>query len=245
MVDTDLGCDMFILVYRDRIKELELDCMEVEFVHGVRIKREEAEEAGKAAAELGVTLTCHGPYYINLNSDEARKREASVKRILDTARAAHWLGAVSITFHAAFFMKKDPEEVYQVVRQALADISAYDAVKENAKHPDVWIKDGATFPVISLVFSTGNFEHETGNALWSEAHKTRVEFEIHLIITESDDNLSREFLGQFADIQSAIMTLTEESSFNEKARIYLADVQVAIAETGAWLWAVMRLVAGE
>ena len=135
--------------------------------------------------------------------------------------------------------------VYEDVKAALADISAYDAVKENAKHPDVWIKDGATFPVISLVFSTGNFEHETGNALWSEAHKTRVEFEIHLIITESDDNLSREFLGQFADIQSAIMTLTEESSFNEKARIYLADVQVAIAETGAWLWAVMRLVAGE
>jgi len=118
------AADRSILAGVKRIKELGLDCMEVEFVHGVRIKREEAEEAGKAAAELGVTLTCHGPYYINLNSDEARKREASVKRILDTARAAHWLGAVSITFHAAFFMKKDPEEVYQVVRQALADISA-------------------------------------------------------------------------------------------------------------------------
>ena len=51
-----------------RIKELGLDCMEVEFVHGVRIKREVAEEAGRAAEELGVTLTCHGPYYINLNS---------------------------------------------------------------------------------------------------------------------------------------------------------------------------------
>ena len=107
-----------------RISELKLDCMEVEFVRGVRIKQEVAEETGKAAAELGVTLTCHGPYYINLNSEEAEKRQASLKRILDTARAAHWLGAVSITFHPAFFMKKDPEKVYQVVKQALAGISA-------------------------------------------------------------------------------------------------------------------------
>jgi deoxyribonuclease IV len=107
-----------------RIKELGLDCMEVEFVHGVRIKREVAEEAGRAAAELGVTLTCHGPYYINLNSLEQEKRDASVKRILDTARAAQWLGAVSITFHPAFFMKQDPESVYLVVKKALENISA-------------------------------------------------------------------------------------------------------------------------
>ena len=118
------SADRSVLAGVKRIKELGLDCMEVEFVRGVRIKQEEAEKAGKAAAELGITLTCHGPYYINLNSDESRIREASVGRILDTARAAHWLGAVSITFHAAFFIKKDPEEVYQVVRQALADISA-------------------------------------------------------------------------------------------------------------------------
>ncbi|MBN2288032.1 MAG: TIM barrel protein [Candidatus Glassbacteria bacterium] len=107
-----------------RISELGLGCMEVEFVHGVRIRREAAGEAGKTAAGLGVTLTCHGPYYINLNSEEPEKREASVRRILDTARAAHWLGAVSFTFHPAFMMKKDPEEVYRVVSTALAEISA-------------------------------------------------------------------------------------------------------------------------
>ncbi|MEA2064156.1 MAG: TIM barrel protein, partial [Gemmatimonadota bacterium] len=111
-----------------RIAELGLGCMEVEFVRGVRIRREQAGLAKETAAELGITLTCHGPYYINLNSEEEEKRQASVVRIMDTARAAHWLGAVSFTFHAAFFMKKDPEAVYQVVSQALAEISA--AVKE-------------------------------------------------------------------------------------------------------------------
>jgi len=122
------AADRSVLAGVRRIRELGLDCMEVEFVHGVRIRQEVAGEAGAAAAGLGVTLTCHGPYYINLNSEEEEKRKASVKRILDTARAAQWLGAVSITFHPAFFMKKDPESVYRVVKKALAGISA--TVKE-------------------------------------------------------------------------------------------------------------------
>lgn len=107
-----------------RLVELELDHMEVEFVHGVRMKREAAERAGELAAEKGITLTCHGPYYINLNSEEEDKRTASVRRILETARAAHWLGAKSITFHPAFMMKKSREEVYAVVRDALTEIMA-------------------------------------------------------------------------------------------------------------------------
>ena len=106
-----------------RIRELELDCMEVEFVHGVRMKQDKAEEAGRLAHELNVSLPCHGPYYINLNAEEPDKKEASVRRILETARAAHWLGAGSITFHAGFFMKSDREEVYGVIREALAGIT--------------------------------------------------------------------------------------------------------------------------
>jgi len=106
-----------------RIRELDLDCMEVEFVHGVRIAKEKAEQAGRTAAELGVRLTCHGPYYINLNAVEPEKKEASIRRILDTVRAAGWLGAKSITFHAGFFLKQDREQVYGVIKETLARIT--------------------------------------------------------------------------------------------------------------------------
>ncbi len=105
-----------------RLVELELDHMEIEFVHGVRITQAAAEKAGALARESGITLTCHGPYYINLNSEEADKREASVRRILETGRAAHWLGAKSITFHPAFMLKNSEAEVHAVVRDALRDI---------------------------------------------------------------------------------------------------------------------------
>ena len=105
-----------------RIAELGLGNLEVEFVHGVRAGEEKCRLYGQTARELGVVLTCHGPYYINLNSKEPEKKEASIKRVLNTARAAYWMGAESYTFHAAFFMKQDPEKVYGVVREALEQI---------------------------------------------------------------------------------------------------------------------------
>lgn len=105
-----------------RIAELGLGAMELEFVHGVRIRDDMADRVRRVAEEHGIALTCHGPYYINLNSQEKEKRQASVKRILDTARAAHRVGARSITFHAAFYMKRDPRGVHRVVQDALAGI---------------------------------------------------------------------------------------------------------------------------
>lgn len=114
--------DRSVLSGIQRISELGLDNLEVEFVHGVRTGEEKCRAYGEKARELGVALTCHGPYYINLNSKEAEKKEASIKRVLNTARAAHWMGAESFTFHAAFFMGQDTGKVYGVVREAIEHI---------------------------------------------------------------------------------------------------------------------------
>lgn len=100
------------------IKEMSLDGLEVEFVHGVRINEKNAELVQKFSETEGYKVTCHGPYYINLNSQEAEKTEASIERILDTARAGKKLGAVSITYHAAFYMKQSPEDVFKSVYNA-------------------------------------------------------------------------------------------------------------------------------
>ena len=105
-----------------RVAELGLGAMELEFVHGVRIRDDMADRVRRVAEENGIRLTCHGPYYINLSSQEREKQQASIKRILDTARAAHRVGARSITFHAAFYMKQDPHKVHRVVHDALAGI---------------------------------------------------------------------------------------------------------------------------
>ncbi len=106
----------------ERIAELGLGCMEVEFVQGVKMSPEVAVSAGKLAAEKHVVLTAHAPYYINLNSAERQKVHMSKERILQTARIAGLLGARSITFHAAFYLADSPVDTYTAVKTQLLKV---------------------------------------------------------------------------------------------------------------------------
>ncbi len=86
----------------DILKEMNLDGMELEFVHGVRMNLEYREFVKKIREENNYAITAHAPFYINLNSKEEDKIDASVTRIIETAKTAYEAGAFSITFHAAF-----------------------------------------------------------------------------------------------------------------------------------------------
>jgi deoxyribonuclease-4 len=106
----------------ERIAELGLGCMEVEFVQGVKMSPEVAVSVGELAARKKVVLTAHGPYFVNLNAVEAQKVHMSKERILQTARIAALFGARSITFHAAFYLKNTPAETYTVVKRHLQEV---------------------------------------------------------------------------------------------------------------------------
>lgn len=105
------------------VKDLGLGCMELEFAHGVRIRDETASELARIARRLGIVLTAHAPYYINLNAKEQDKIDSSINRLLQTARLAGLCGAFSMTFHAAFYMKDDPRSVFQIVKKYLHQIT--------------------------------------------------------------------------------------------------------------------------
>ena len=104
------------------VKKLGLGCMELEFVRGVKMGEATAKAVKEQAEKHGIVLTAHGPYYINLNSLEKAKTEASIKRILDTARVASLAGGYSITFHPAFYLGMDKNKVYAVVKSHLNNI---------------------------------------------------------------------------------------------------------------------------
>jgi len=106
----------------ERIAELGLGCMEVEFVQGVRMSPKVAVSVGELAARKKVALTAHGPYFINLNAMEPEKVHMSKERILQTAHIAALFGARSITFHAAFYLKSTPAETYTKVKRHLEEI---------------------------------------------------------------------------------------------------------------------------
>lgn len=105
-----------------RVKELGLDLMELEFVYGVKMTEEKAEEVNKISQKEEVVLTVHGPYYINLASDDNRKFYGSIKYITDSLYIGGLAGAKSVTFHPAFYQKKKPKEVYDMVKKAIDKI---------------------------------------------------------------------------------------------------------------------------
>jgi len=116
------------------VKEIGLDCLELEFAHGVRMRDETAQEIFDTAKKMGVTLTAHAPYYINLNAKEQDKIDASINRLLQTARLAGMCGAYSMTFHAAFYMKDDPKTVFTIVKRYLKQITDRLQDEQNGIH---------------------------------------------------------------------------------------------------------------
>ena len=102
-----------------RVKELGLDAMELEFVRGVKMSDELAYKVRSVSEAARIVLTAHAPYYINLNSPDKSKVEASINRILDTARVAYKAGGWSIVFHPAYYGKDSAEIVYNRVKEAL------------------------------------------------------------------------------------------------------------------------------
>ncbi len=108
----------------ERIAELGLGCMEVEFVQRVNMSPPLALLVGEEARRRGVTLTVHAPYYINLNAKEAEKVVASRERLLRSARIAALFNAHGVAFHAAFYLGDPPATVFNILRDRLREIVA-------------------------------------------------------------------------------------------------------------------------
>ncbi|MBN2042811.1 MAG: TIM barrel protein [Candidatus Aenigmarchaeota archaeon] len=104
------------------VRKLGLDAMELEFVRSVNLEEEKAREVGRAAKEENVILTCHAPYYINLNSKERVKILQSIDRILRSSRIAGLAGAKSVTFHSGFYVGMEKETVYQTIKKNIEGI---------------------------------------------------------------------------------------------------------------------------
>ena len=105
-----------------RITELGLDCMEIEFVQGVRMSKETAKQVSVVAANRNIRLSVHAPYFINLNAREAEKIQASQLRLIQSARAAALCGAGDVVFHAAYYMGTTPEETYDTVKKYFLEV---------------------------------------------------------------------------------------------------------------------------
>lgn len=111
---------------------LGIRAMEMEWVQSVPKNPEQVAEVGNKAKELNIALTVHASYFINLNSEDPSKLEASKKRILDALSMAQVAGAVSVCVHAAFYGERK-DQALDSVRRATDEI-----LQEKAsRFPDV------------------------------------------------------------------------------------------------------------
>ncbi len=105
-----------------RLSELGLNALELDFVHGIYLSYEELKTLGIMAKDLGIRLSIHAPYYINLCSDDNGVVERSKERILKCAEIADLIGADIVAIHSAFYGKYSKEQAYRRVKEGYQQI---------------------------------------------------------------------------------------------------------------------------
>jgi deoxyribonuclease-4 len=118
-----------------KYNELGIKNCEISFTYSVYIKKPEAEKIKKIAEDLDIELSIHAPYFVNLNSDDNKKLEATKQRILKCCERGHDLGAKSIVFHPGYYGKefgklktteeekeKIKEKTYQKIKEGIIEI---------------------------------------------------------------------------------------------------------------------------
>ncbi len=95
-----------------RLKELEMDALELGWVQSVRVSEDTCSLICTTRNENDFLLSVHAPYFINLNgsSDEWPN---SKKRLMDAAYFGNLAGATDIIFHPGSYFSQPVEEVVE------------------------------------------------------------------------------------------------------------------------------------
>lgn len=104
------------------LSNMGLSAYEYQCNRGVRIGKELAERIGKEALKYDIFLSIHAPYYINLASPEKEKRKKSINYIIETLKAAKWMGAKRIVVHTGSYSKVDKKWALDTVKKELSHV---------------------------------------------------------------------------------------------------------------------------
>ncbi|MGE5557575.1 MAG: TIM barrel protein [Bacillota bacterium] len=101
------------------LRRKNLDAFEYQCTRGVKISESLARKLGDEARNSGVSLSIHGPYYINFCSGEAQIRANSCGYVMSSLEAAHWMGAEVVVFHPGQAGKKPRAEALEMISAGL------------------------------------------------------------------------------------------------------------------------------
>lgn len=104
-----------------RVSELGLSAQEIEFVRAVYLTRAAARDVGELARSLGIELSVHASYFVNLCGDAATL-QASQRRILEAADRAAAMGSRIVVFHPGYYGRLTPAQASAAVERACREL---------------------------------------------------------------------------------------------------------------------------
>jgi len=151
---------------KDAISNLEkyhylfLKSCEIAFTYSIYIKEQDAIKIGKKAKELGIKLSIHAPYWINLNSADKKKVEESKKRILNCCKIGTLMKAYRVVFHSGFYGKMEREETYQNIKKRILEME--EEIKKEKYTPKLAPEIMGKINVFGSVEEISRLVRETG-----------------------------------------------------------------------------------
>ncbi len=106
------------------LRSIGLDAYEYQCGRGVHVKQPMAEKIGQNAADAGIVLSIHAPYFINLANPAPESLEKNIGYVLASCQAARWMGANRIVIHTGALMKRSRAEALAIAKQSLTAILA-------------------------------------------------------------------------------------------------------------------------
>ena len=114
------------------VRSLGLGAYEFEAGNGLRASLDTLQAIGRAAAENGIEMSLHTPYYISLSGVEPEKRLKSIDYIRQSIAAAEALGADTIVIHCGSAAKISRQEAMGLAKDTL--LRTLEAVGDTAVH---------------------------------------------------------------------------------------------------------------
>ena len=101
-----------------------LDAYEYQCGKGVRVGEATARQIGKNAAQAGIRLSLHAPYFISLANPDPETVKKSIGYVTASCRAAQWMGADRVILHSGALMKRTRREALDIAKANLKAILA-------------------------------------------------------------------------------------------------------------------------
>ena len=145
----------------EKYSKLGIKACEIAFTYGIYIKNDSDIKAIKEASEkFGIKLSIHAQYWVNLNSAEKEKVEASKKRILDCLRVGEMLGCYAVVVHPGYYGKMTKEESFENIKKVVLELM--EEIRKNKWKVKLCLETMGKVNVFGSVDDIKNLVKETG-----------------------------------------------------------------------------------